>query len=578
MQDVNKWIAALLAAIVVVIGLPIAMQSFPENLPGSYVRVSGDTMSGALDVNAEIEGNTIDIKSGGTINGDVSTNGTWTMSGTLTAATGGAFYVLASDDATAEQKAHANAICDGTADEVELQAANDAVKTNGGTVLLAGHTFYTSGTWTASPKTTWIGLGMGNTENGGATRIVRAGSSTAVMFKGDTTVSQSARYGIELVNIEFDGAGVASSGIDWTDYSNSILRTGGCFDMASYGAVISGTAGWQNTAYDWKCNNNGDDGWQIENEKTKLYHCYGVGNTGYGADINDTDCGIFGGDWESNGIAGIRAVGDRATITDGCSIVTNGAGGIDLAGSDASWVEGNYINNNTGQGIRIYSTASDAADGNHILNNDIGSNSLFGLTEADGGAGTPSACVIIGNRFYSNTSGAVSKLTRSENRYWANEGYTDQYLMDDGESLATGLDDDDYYSLYGVDNDTNALTEVARVDGNAEPRFYFTKPLSGGSWVEATISGSAIAVAGFTMDVDTEGDAATDNLLNITGGRAGDVILLRAENDGRDVVVIDGGGGNIRLQGNRTLDDGQDMLMLAYDGSRWLEVAFSSNN
>lgn len=75
-------------------------------------------------------------------------------------------------------------------------------------------------------------------------------------------------------------------------------------------------------------------------------------------------------------------------------------------------------------------------------------------------------------------------------------------------------------------------------------------------------------------DIDTQSDDATDDLVTINGGEAGEIIIIRAENDARTVVVKHDTG-NIVLQGavDHALCNTIQMLMLRYDGSDWVEIA-----
>ena len=59
-------------------------------------------------------------------------------------------------------------------------------------------------------------------------------------------------------------------------------------------------------------------------------------------------------------------------------------------------------------------------------------------------------------------------------------------------------------------------------------------------------------------------------------GVAGDILIIRAVNTARTVVVKDGTG-NIKCVMNRTLDNTEDTMMLVFDGTSWLEVAFADN-
>ena len=90
---------------------------------------------------------------------------------------------------------------------------------------------------------------------------------------------------------------------------------------------------------------------------------------------------------------------------------------------------------------------------------------------------------------------------------------------------------------------------------------------------ELTIATGAITATGSYHRVDTEADAASDDLDTINGGVDGMILTLRAENDARTVVVKDGTG-NIQIAGDMTLDNVQDTITLRYDGTltAWLEL------
>lgn len=78
--------------------------------------------------------------------------------------------------------------------------------------------------------------------------------------------------------------------------------------------------------------------------------------------------------------------------------------------------------------------------------------------------------------------------------------------------------------------------------------------------------------------LDTEGSAATDTLVNITGGVVSSTITLRQENSGR-VVTIDDGGGNIRLSGssNYSFANTRVYITFIFDGANWQEISRSEN-
>ncbi|RLD17476.1 MAG: hypothetical protein DRI69_12190 [Bacteroidetes bacterium] len=94
--------------------------------------------------------------------------------------------------------------------------------------------------------------------------------------------------------------------------------------------------------------------------------------------------------------------------------------------------------------------------------------------------------------------------------------------------------------------------------------------------MECTIATGAITVANSYHTVDTEADAATDDLTTINGGTEGQILIIRSNNSARTVVVKDATG-NIQLSGDMSLDNIEDTLTMIYDGSNWLETGRSNN-
>ena len=93
-----------------------------------------------------------------------------------------------------------------------------------------------------------------------------------------------------------------------------------------------------------------------------------------------------------------------------------------------------------------------------------------------------------------------------------------------------------------------------------------------GAATELTIAAGSVTQTRMYHTIDTEADAATDNLDTITQA-AGHFILIRAANDARDIVVKHGTG-NIKLRGaaDITLDTTEKALLLIYTGSNWVDL------
>jgi len=116
----------------------------------------------------------------------------------------------------------------------------------------------------------------------------------------------------------------------------------------------------------------------------------------------------------------------------------------------------------------------------------------------------------------------------------------------------------------------NSIRQLERI----EVRGY----IGAGTHTELTISGGIITITAITSyhSVDTESDAASDDLDTISGGIEGMLLFICAEDDARTVVVKHGTG-NILLSGaaDFSLDSSSDICWLFYNGSNWVGQGIS---
>lgn len=101
--------------------------------------------------------------------------------------------------------------------------------------------------------------------------------------------------------------------------------------------------------------------------------------------------------------------------------------------------------------------------------------------------------------------------------------------------------------------------------------------VSVGSETNVTISDGEITPTGQYVRVETEGGASTDNLdtINASSFPDGSIFILRAGSSIRTVVVTENG--NLRLNGNFSLDHSRDTITLMKDGSIFYEISRSDN-
>lgn len=146
------------------------------------------------------------------------------------------------------------------------------------------------------------------------------------------------------------------------------------------------------------------------------------------------------------------------------------------------------------------------------------------------------------------------------------------------------------HNIVVMGNETSGLSEITNQNTTGNKRTFsvndgavdtdsvsFEKIIYKSSG-ELTISAGSISVIGSRHTVDTEADAATDDLDTILGGVDGMVLYLQSSASSRDVVVKDATG-NIQLNHDFALDVGRDSLALIYNGaaSQWQELSRSSN-
>jgi hypothetical protein len=171
------------------------------------------------------------------------TTGDWTVTGDLTAKTGRtATYVIAASNAPAHVKAQADYPCDGTADDVQIQAAIDDLATiSGGSEgicqLSEGMFYLTQGLNIAG--SVWL-RGSGR----GATFLEQvAGSNLPSLIRRDASVD----YHIHLSDFTLDGKKAtnptAGYGIDVTRMNSGLLediRVVDCKDYCIFGETSGG--------------------------------------------------------------------------------------------------------------------------------------------------------------------------------------------------------------------------------------------------------------------------------------------------------------------------------------------------
>ena len=131
----------------------------------------------------------------------------------------------------------------------------------------------------------------------------------------------------------------------------------------------------------------------------------------------------------------------------------------------------------------------------------------------------------------------------------------------------------DYLGATNADGVLRAGDGLSYTDGGDFVTLDVTK-LKDASASELTIATGAITATGSAHTVDTESDAASDDLDTISGGADGDYLTIWANNDARTVVVKNGTGNILTANGSDfSINTDNKAITLRYDGTNWKEVA-----
>lgn len=212
--------------------------------------VSGGTASVTSLTDSGLTSGRIPVAGAGGLLGDDTgltyNSGTDTLTTTnLTAPTGRtATYVIAASDATAQEKAQADVVCDGTADEVEINAAITAI--GKGKIVFTSGTFYINAAINipdTSSDLTLEGAGKGDWEQDGAT-IFRFTHANGTIYAYGSDASTFVR-GISISNIKFfdNTAALAVTAIHFRYALNVAVKNCGFNNIVNNSILAEGVYG-----------------------------------------------------------------------------------------------------------------------------------------------------------------------------------------------------------------------------------------------------------------------------------------------------------------------------------------------
>ena len=246
-------------------------------------------------------------------------------------------------------------LCDGTADDVEINAAIQALPETGGEILILDGTYKITAPITVNKN--------GATLRGNGTATILQRNWNSSVEEGVINIT-AANGGITVQNIQINGkiynyTDTKNYGIYITSGSNNIVNNI-CSNNYSCG-IFSGSD--NNTIIGNTCNNN----------KSKGIELYGSGNIVTGNICNDNyKYGIASsspgntitGNTCNNNSNGIFSDSGNNTITG--NTCNNNSDGIRLFHSDKNTVTGNTCNNNN-TGISLFSSDNNTVTGNTCI-------------------------------------------------------------------------------------------------------------------------------------------------------------------------------------------------------------------
>lgn len=166
-----------------------------------------------------------------------------------------------------------------------------------------------------------------------------------------------------------------------------------------------------------------------------------------------------------------------------------------------------------------------------------------------------------------STSTNVMEMTNSQIRIYEPMEFQDNVKIQCG----TGSDATIYYDATNLVIDPKEVgSGLIDAKGVVRTEEFFRCTAD----TELTIATGAITVTKSWHNVDTEANAATDDLDTINGGTDGDILFLKANNTARTVVVKHGTGNIYMLSAaDISLDNTEKAIMAIFDGTNWLVTA-----
>ena len=251
-------------------------------------------------------------------------------------------------------------LCDGTADDVEINAAIQALPATGGQILILDGTYKITAPITVNKS--------GATLRGNGTTTILQRNWVSSVDEGVITITAE-NGGVTVQDIQIDGnvenyGGSRNCGIYIASGGNNIINNI-CNNNSDDGIHLY-TSG-NSTITGNTCNNNGNTGISVHtsgNNTITENTCNN--NVQGGISLHASDNSIIAGNVCNNSNTGIAlSASDSSTIT-GNICNNNDYAGINLSRFESSTITGNTCNNSN-TGIRLYSSYNNTITGNTCI-------------------------------------------------------------------------------------------------------------------------------------------------------------------------------------------------------------------
>ncbi len=491
--------------------------------------------------------------------------------------------VAASNTPNGSQRADTGYVCDGTADQVEIQNAIDALGTTGGVVYLLEGTYNISGSInlnTTAPNDSGkaiIGTGAGTVLN------LIAGTANYIFFASGVNrilISQlmCTKTGIYNCQWAIYFTSVTYSKIDkvWVKNMRQTSSGGGIYlETSSYNTLYGNVL----DTNDYGIRLITSSAYNTVSGNTVIQGYYGSGISLVNSSINNTVSGntiqgsgtgisisnanintISGNNVYSSGscmdvtTASFNAISGNSLTGAGQGPDADGYGIILQTSSNNNAISGNTIQENGAPGIRVYSSSN-----NIILGNKLHKNGYTNGTACSISIETNSANNLISSNDITDTGGtgyAIRVYAGGSNNYLTGNRYSGS-----GANASSIL----------IQDTSNPVQYTDKVKLTFEPGSGYTGLAEGGT---LTPSGPSSYLrlnpaASLTLSATT---AVAD------GKSSGDLLILENTNSSYTVTLNDNANVQLYQNGPRALGQ-NDVLTLIWDKeiTDWIEIGYADN-